>query len=112
MFGRNSNRLVLGCAAALVVASFFAIGAGIGFGFGRLSAAGSPLAGLPGNATASTQQQGEDRDLRAELDDQFSTFWEAMDILYGNFYGELPAGDDATYDAIRGIVGNLDDPNT
>lgn len=109
---RTSNRLVLGCAAALVVASFFAIGAGIGFGFGRLSANGASLADLAGGATASTDPQAVERDLRAELEQEFPTFWEAMDVLYQNFYGELPDGDTATYDAIRGVVGNLEDPNT
>jgi carboxyl-terminal processing protease len=108
-WARNGNRIVLGCAAALVVVSFFAVGAGIGFGFGRLSAADP---GRSDTATAAVEGQPTDRDRRSELEREFDTFWEAMDVLYDNFYGELPAGEDATYDAIRGIVGNLDDPNT
>jgi carboxyl-terminal processing protease len=35
-----------------------------------------------------------------------------MDVLYGNFYGELPAANEATYAAIRGVLGQLDDQNT
>ncbi len=109
-FALSGNRLILGCAAAVLVLSTFAIGAGIGFGFGRLSASdeGSP----PGGATASSSEQLPERDLRADLEEEFGTFWEAMDVLYENFYGALPDGDSATYDAIRGVVTNLDDPNT
>lgn len=43
---------------------------------------------------------------------EFETFWEAMRLLYRDFYGELPSAEDATYNAIRGIVNELDDPNT
>lgn len=43
---------------------------------------------------------------------EFQTFWEAMHLLYRDFYGTLPASGDATYGAIRGIVDQLDDPNT
>jgi len=110
---RRNNRILLGFAAVLVVLSFFAIGAGIGFGFGRLSAAGElGRSASSERSEASTTAQPSDRDLRADLDEEFDTFWEAMDVLYQNFYGELPDGDTATYDAIRGIVSNLDDPNT
>ncbi len=107
----TGNRLVLGCAAALVVLSFFAVGAGIGFGFGRLSASGvSPREA--GMAIGGEQGEAAARDLRTDMEAKFGTFWEAIDVLNENFYGELPAGDSATYDAIRGVVNNLDDPNT
>ena len=43
---------------------------------------------------------------------KFALFWEAMDVLYRDFYGELPVADGATYGAIRGVLGQLDDPNT
>jgi carboxyl-terminal processing protease len=35
-----------------------------------------------------------------------------MDLLYRDYYGELPESDDATYAAIRGVLGRLNDPNT
>lgn len=43
---------------------------------------------------------------------EFHTFWEAMRLLRRDFYGELPTSENATYDAIRGIVNELGDPNT
>lgn len=43
---------------------------------------------------------------------EFATFWEAMHLLYNDFYGKLPEAQEATYDAIRGIVNELGDPNT
>jgi carboxyl-terminal processing protease len=51
-------------------------------------------------------------DARAELAPAFETFWEAMNFLYRDFYGQLPASDEATYGAIRGVIDQLDDPNT
>ncbi len=102
--------MLIACASVLVILSVFVIGAGIGFGAGRLTSAGA-LSGLGvGVAGGPVNEGGED--LRQELDEKFGTFWEAMDVLYGNFYGDLPAGDNATHAAIRGVVSELDDPNT
>lgn len=103
---RRSQGLLVGCVVILVAFSVFVIGAGVGFSAGRLSAR-SPLDALAG---APINEGGAS--LRDQLEQDFDLFWEAMDVLYGNFYGDLPASDDATYAAIRGIVNNLDDPNT
>jgi carboxyl-terminal processing protease len=35
-----------------------------------------------------------------------------MDLIYRDFNGTLPSAEEATYAAIRGVVGELDDPNT
>jgi carboxyl-terminal processing protease len=35
-----------------------------------------------------------------------------MDLLYRDFYGELPTTDAATYGAIKGVLGQLEDHNT
>ncbi len=43
---------------------------------------------------------------------EFQTFWEAMGLLQRDFYGELPSAQVATYNAIRGVVSELADPNT
>ena len=43
---------------------------------------------------------------------EFQTFWEAMGLLYRDYYGELPTPQDATYHAIRGVLSALTDPNT
>lgn len=101
----NGNRLALGCLGAIAVLGIFAIGAGIGFGFGRISA-GARIVG------ASALNGIAEQTLRASLEENFSTFWNAMDVLYDNYYGELPQGDDATYAAVRGVVNSLGDPNT
>lgn len=99
------NQLALGCLIALLLLLIFVVGAGIGFGFGRISAGARILSTTSLNGDEGT-------DLRASLDENFGTFWDAMDVLYGNYYGELPAGDDATYSAVRGVVDSLGDPNT
>ena len=39
--------------------------------------------------------------LPEQLYPKFAVFWEAMDLLYKDFYGELPNTDDATYGAIQ-----------
>jgi carboxyl-terminal processing protease len=99
------NRLALGCLGAIIVLAIFVVGAGIGFGFGRISAGARIVGSAALNGAA-------DADLRAHLDANFETFWDAMDVLYGNYYGELPQGDEATYSAIRGVVNSLGDPNS
>lgn len=103
---RHAGKVLYGCLAVIVALSIFALGAGAGFGFGRLSSGTGPVSGGVTESSAADQAQ------RADLDSQFATFWEAMDVLYANFYGVLPAGKEATYDAIRGVVGQLGDPNT
>ena len=102
----TTQRLLWGCAALAVAFAMLMLGAGIGFGYGRLSARSA------GASAALGEGAGAMADPRADLNSRFDTFWEAMDVLYGNFYGELPTGDDATYAAIRGVVNQLDDPNT
>ena len=49
---------------------------------------------------------------RHQLREEMDIFWEAMDLLYRDYYGELPEDQDATYGAIRGVLSQLDDPNT
>jgi carboxyl-terminal processing protease len=73
------------------------VGFGVGFGLGSAStvSAGSR------NGAASEQ-----------LYPKFTVFWEAMDLLYKDFYGELPSTDDATYGAIQGVLSKLEDHNT
>ncbi len=101
---RHAGKVLYGCLGVFAAVAVFVVGAGVGFGFGRLSS--QPAAAPAANASDSDQAQ------RADLEAQFATFWEAMDVLYGNFYGDLPDGKEGTYDAIRGVVSRLDDPNT
>lgn len=102
---RANPRLLWGCAALIVALAIFAAGGLLGFTYGRFAATGSALASLGASS-------GEDQRLRAELSDEFGIFWEAMDVLYGNYYGALPEGVDGAYAAVRGVVRELDDPHT
>jgi carboxyl-terminal processing protease len=42
----------------------------------------------------------------------FDLFWEAWDLLQGDFYGDFPTEEEMTYGAIRGAINTLDDPFT
>jgi len=93
----KSRAIAIGVVSLLIAAVIFGMGFGVGLGasqFRQLSAAA-----------------GQD-DGAAGLRERFPVFWEAMDILYRDFYGELPEPDTATYAAIRGVLGQFDDPNT
>ena len=94
--------ILLTCLSIAVAALLFVGGLGIGFAAGKWG--GVPIAnGAPGDG-----EGGEAAALRA----QFPLFWEAMDVLYRDFYGELPESDNATYAAIRGVLSQVEDPNT
>jgi len=43
---------------------------------------------------------------------RFALFWEAWEILKGDYYGELPHGQAVPYAAIRGVLASLGDPYT
>lgn len=43
---------------------------------------------------------------------EFALFWEAWQLLEGNFIGDLPTTKEMTYSAIRGVVSSLNDPYT
>lgn len=96
---RQRRVVVLGVVAAIIAAGIFLAGFGLGMGatvFGQPSTAG----------------QGADGKSASDLRKQFGVFWEAMDVLYRDFYGDLPTAPDATYGAIRGVLNRLDDPHT
>lgn len=98
-------RLVIGV-TLLLLGLVFALGAAFGYGFGRttVQAAASvriqPVAAPSENGAA------------AVLQPSFNLFWEAMDHLYRDYYGEAPDPQLATYGAIRGVLTLIDDPNT
>ncbi|CAN5649372.1 hypothetical protein BH10CHL1_BH10CHL1_36460 [soil metagenome] len=109
-FTRLSARpLLVVCGALLMLAATFWMGAGVGYGMGRWSAGRSFW---PGNLPMPAIPSGRPVDVHATLDPKFGLFWEAMDLIYRNFDGAVPDGQKATYDAIRGVVNNLGDPNT
>ena len=91
-----------GCAILLVSALIFSIGSGIGFYIGRMS---SP-AETAGSAVIAAETG------RALAPADLGIFWEAMDLLEEDFYGELPSPNQRSYGAIRGVLDTLDDRNT
>jgi carboxyl-terminal processing protease len=95
---------ILGAVMFTVLGLVFALGMTFGYGWGRSVA----------QAAATTPAQAEQEVLGAkgQLSPAFDLFWEAMDLLYRDFNGALPTAEEATYGAIRGVVGLLDDPNT
>lgn len=97
---KGTRPLLLTCLSIVVAAIVFVAGFGLGFGVSQLGGAVTAASRNDGGRTA--------QDLR----EHFDLFWEAMNILYRDFYGELPAANDATYAAIRGVLGELQDPNT
>jgi len=44
--------------------------------------------------------------------EEFELFWEAWEIVEGEFYGELPGPQEFTHGAIRGALSSLDEPAT
>jgi carboxyl-terminal processing protease len=96
---RGNKSLLVTCLSIFVGAALLLVGFGLGFGAGSLFA-------TPVSAGSRTSAAGE------QLYPKFDVFWEAMDLLYRDFYGELPTTDAATYGAIKGVLGQLEDHNT
>ena len=95
-------RVVIGV-ALLVAGLIFGLGAAFGYGMGRSAVLAATVA--PGAEITATGA-------RAALAPKFDLFWEALDFLYRDYYGELPEAQAATYGAIRGVLSLVDDPNT
>lgn len=98
---KHAQPLLFGFVAVLVVASIFLIGLGLGYGIARWT----------GDVGSGSVQVGGGQARRA-LRDEIGIFWEALDLVYRDYYGELPDDQDAAYGAIRGVLNQLDDPNT
>jgi len=91
-----------GCAVLLAAAVIFSVGSAMGFAIGRLSNADD-------NAGSTVIAAETDRALAP---DDLDIFWEAMELVEEDFYGELPAPNERSYGAIRGVLETLDDKNT
>ena len=98
---RQKLRLTL-VAVAVIAALIFTVGAGLGFAVGRLS---------NGGQTAETPAVSAETG-RALAPEDLGIFWEAMELLEDDFYGELPEPNERSYGAIRGVLDTLDDQNT
>ena len=99
---KSAQPLLFGFVALLVAASIFLIGLGLGFGMARWS---EDVAGVSSAVLGGGQA-------RSQLREEMGVFWEALDLLYRDYYGQLPEDQDAAYGAIRGVLNQLDDPNT
>lgn len=102
--------ILVGCIALIVLGGTFLVGLASGFGLGRFSQ--GALAALPSFGPNNGSAQGRPTSAAAALDDNFDLFWEALDLVYRDYYGEIPDPQSITYDAIRGVVNQLGDPNT
>ena len=98
---RQKLRLTV-VAVVVIAALIFSAGSGLGFALGRLSVGGGTPA--PPLVAAETD--------RALAPEDLGIFWEAMELLEEDFYGELPAPSERSYGAIRGVLDTLDDQNT
>lgn len=108
---KNVTRIgVAGCVLVLVAALAFSVGSGVGFLIGRM--------GEPATAQAPAESNGEAgpaAETAAERNlspDDMDIFWEAMELLERDFFGELPSPRARSYGAINGVLDLLDDPNT
>lgn len=107
---RWTRPLLLGCVALILLASSFVLGGVLGYGMGRYGQ--TAIASIPGAGSGNASAQGRPTKANEALQGDFDLFWEALDLVYRDFYGEIPDAKTITYDAIRGVVGKLGDPNT
>ena len=90
-----------GCVAVLVAALTFSVGSGFGFFIGRMSSSET----VP-SASAAVEAP------RTLAPEDLDIFWEAMELLEEDFYGDLPSSTERSYGAIHGVLKTLRDKNT
>lgn len=104
---KNTSSLVSpGLSIALIAALLlltFLVGLGMGIATGLW--AGNRTGGS-GWAAIGQSEAG------ATLSPQMDVFWETMDLLYKDFFGEIPSSEELTTGAINGALSKLDDLNT
>lgn len=94
-------------AVALIAAVFSASAFLAGFGTGTLTGStGVPTGAIPAPVAPSANPP------PATPPGEFAVFWEAWNLIKGNFYGKIPEGKAMTYAAIRGVIKALNDPHT
>ncbi len=105
----TSQRVLIGCIALVVLAAAFLGGTGLGFGIGRITA---KTATPDSQAVQPAPSADGADDTTAAPAQNFGLFDEAMGLFYQDFFGPLPATPDANYEAIKGVLSLIDDPNT
>ncbi|HXF62778.1 MAG TPA: S41 family peptidase, partial [Caldilineaceae bacterium] len=97
--------------AVVLLAAVFGLGMGFGYGLGRQTAVASSAAPAAGERAGAASCV-DDGSAQARLCPYFGIYWEAMELLYRDYYGELPAPEDVATGAIRGVLELVNDPNT
>ncbi len=87
----------------------FSVGTTAGFFLGRWSTTAGGSLPLLGQPQSGQETSTDERHLRPE---DMGVFWEAMELLERDFYGDLPPKQERVYGAIRGVIDTLDDPYT
>lgn len=105
----TSQRVLIGCIALVVLAAAFLGGTGLGFGIGRITANNTTPDSQAVQPAPATTSAGDAVTAPAQ---DFGLFDEAMGLFYQDFFGPLPATPDANYEAIKGVLSLIDDPNT
>lgn len=99
---------LIGCGLLLLSIVTFSIGSGVGFAIGRMSNDNDVASSGTPRGSAGEFVEGD----QSLSDSDLEIFWEAMDLLERDFYGELPTQQERSYGAIRGVLDLLEDPNT
>jgi len=108
---------VIAAMAVMLALAAFGGGMVVGAGLGSANGETASLPTLPGflrsitpvdAAVQASPTPGAEQDLALDQ----GLFDEAMNLLEDQFYGDLPADEDVTYNAIRGVVDHLGDRNT
>jgi len=115
----QSNRKSSGLAdrpglTILLVALFLLATFLIGFGAGVLAGrwTGNSTSGWASVGSDGIRPDGSSGDATVALSPEMDVFWEAMGLLYKDFYGDIPTSEEMTTGAINGALNKLEDPNT
>jgi carboxyl-terminal processing protease len=98
----NAKQLLLTLGALVLLSATFAAGYAV---YPLLHGAGAPALATPGAGAPAPDAAGG-----APLD--LGVFWEAWQLLDGNFYGDQPDDQTRVYGAVRGLAGAYGDPYT
>jgi carboxyl-terminal processing protease len=92
---------------------FYLVGIGTGLHVARTTYAAEPssAACLPDTSGAAATPPPLTTPAE-EAGDSFDIFWEAWDVLQGDFYGDLPPESELPYAAIQGVIDATGDPYT
>jgi len=96
------SKLLHGCLRLTIVALLVALVTSVAFLAGFVAARAPLTLGLTVVAAGPADNEAE----------AFHIFWEAWRFLERDFYGDLPAAQEMTYSAIRGVIDDLNDQYT